>query len=821
MKLTAIPCLLIMSLASNISLAIQANDATLHSSREKDALAIAEQLYSQGQDPNISPADKQLILDRTSSYLSDFLKHYPKSKLRSRALYLQAACQIDMGNAKRGNELLARVATTTQGEYAAAAAYNLAAQCVSRQFWEKAVGYYDIVIKQTRRSDMGHDSRLRKARSLQQLGKRAEAEEIYRQLLVLQSVSEKTLAYTLLSLGQMKTEDEADREAYSYFLRLLDMKNVEQSMRGIATLQAARIASKLGRSSEAQRLYSNLSRMPGMEKYRGEAQLESIITHYRNKNYNAIIAEIARNNTPLTDKEKEASRSLIIGQTFMDIKRYPDAAVWFAKVEALVPQSTSAIKAAYRRIVCAQEDKQVEQLQKLAENFLLIYPSAPATAENPLNDLVRLLYADRMIQIDIETAARQYNALRIELLPAQLQADASFRKAWTASQSLNYDPVPMLDEFIVKYKDHTKVAEAYALRALANMEEGKLDAALKDYDYVIANYPESDAAALSWQRAAQACNKADRSERMLYYYAGLIKNFPKIKPSALAKAHYEMGRVLTEKKPQDAVAHYEEARRINPERYASLVDLNLVLCYYKMKEVKKLVKALENLERANLEAYKKLPVDILRWCGWMSYKSQMLVEANRYLAESLTRSPMEDYKTEEGELKQRPQTDALVWKTLAKVRLELSQYNSGLAAANHYLSMEEHAYRKAEGMRDKSQLLIGLGRSKEAIACAEEAISLGIDGPIKSSLFLSLGDASYIAGDDAEAAKYYGRTANIVSDKNIKPVALYKIVCALNRCGKEAEASQYKQMLRQEFPDWLPSGALSLFMKQAPFRATP
>ena len=116
-------------------------------------------------------------------------------------------------------------------------------------------------------------------------------------------------------------------------------------------------------------------------------------------------------------------------------------------------------------------------------------------------------------------------------------------------------------------------------------------------------------------------------------------------------------------------------------------------------------------------------------------------------------------------------------------------------------------------MRDKALLLIGVNRTEEARKLCEEAIALGIDGPIKSSVFITLGDAYYAERQFAEAAKYYGRTANVVSDKDLKPMALYKIAQALRRCERAGEAAQYEEALKKEFENWSPDHNTTVFMK--------
>ena len=53
-----------------------------------------------------------------------------------------------------------------------------------------------------------------------------------------------------------------------------------------------------------------------------------------------------------------------------------------------------------------------------------------------------------------------------------------------------------------------------------------------------------------------------------------------------------------------------------------------------------------------------------------------------------------------------------------------------------------------------------------------------------------------------DAAKYYGRVANVVSDAELRPLATYKLIAALSKAGKEVEAEQYRKMMDTEFSRW-------------------
>ena len=583
-------------------------------------------------------------------------------------------------------------------------------------------------------------------------------------------------------------------------------------MLGTATLQAARLAARLGKVEESQQYYGRLAAISGMEKYRGEAQMETIINLYRNKDYQGIVDIVAKGYAQLDDPAKEARRALIVGQAYMELKHYDSASQWFELAERSEPGSPLAADAAYRRIVCAQQLRST-QFFGLAQKYLSTYTQpGSVTAELPCNELVRLMYADRMMLADIAEAARQFDALIIPRLPETVQADATYKKAWCAAQGDIYDPVPTLDHFISTYKKDPRMPEALVLRGTSLVKQGKLAPALADFDRVIAEFPSADSVPVSCQRAAQACSGKDNA-KMVGYYEKLIACGSRVKPAAIAEAHYAIARALYEEDPTRAIPHFEEARTLNPEHYSALVDLSLVQCYYKLQDAEKLHQALITLERSNPSSYRGLPAAILRWCGWMCSQARKYPAADKYLTDALLREPEETYDAPDGTKKARPKAEPLVWKTLARARLELRQYERGLEAARHYTSMETQPYRKADGMRDEAQLLIGLGRTEEARKVCEEAIALGIDGPLKSSVFITLGDAYYVEKQYGEAAKYYGRTANVVNDKELKPQALYKIACALRKGGKEGEAAQYEESLRKEFPAWVPSANDTILME--------
>ena len=794
-------------------------DTPLVANAEADGYAIAEQLYAQSRNTTDQVARTQ-AMKRAAELFARFTERFPKSANAEKALYLQAICQAEAGDAAGSNNTLGLLANQRKGEYAAAAAYKLANQATDRQMWQKAIGFYHITVRETQRAELRNDALYRLGRAQLQSGKRKEAESTFRTLQVMQGIEPLILQTSLLSMAQMKTEDGKDAEAYTLFCDILSMQTLDERVRASATLQAARLASRLGKGEEAQQLYTKLSRMKGMEKYAGEAQMESILSLYKAGKYAEVLRKASAQSGRLDDSAKESRRAVIVGQSAMEIKQYEAAAIWFEMAEKAQPGTPLAADAGYRRMICIQQVRGANFFQQ-AEKYISTY-AAPgsATISLPCVDLVRLMYADRLMSTDTAAAARQFDALNFENLPEAVRPDAMYKKAWTAAQGDAYDPLPTLNQYIEAFPADSRMPDALTLRGTFLGKQNKLSEAMADFDRVIRDYPDSDSVTVCWQRAARLCAGKD-ADKMVYYYKGFITQCEELakqgtptKPGALAEAHYNVAGVLAEKEPAASVPHFQEARTIYPEQYAALVDIRLVQCFFKMKDAENLKKALEVLENSNKSSYDALPPAILRWCGWSTFQTHDYLSANKYLSDSLTRELREKYVAADGSEQERPKVEPIVWKTLARARLELQLYARGLEAAEHYVAMEDQPFRRAEGMRDQALLLIGLGRGEDARKVCEAAIALGIDGPIKSSLFIALGDAYYIDREYSEAAKYYGRTANVVSDKDLKPLALYKITCALKKCGKDGEASQYEQKLRDEFPHWAPSVSVQRMMEE-------
>ena len=71
-----------------------------------------------------------------------------------------------------------------------------------------------------------------------------------------------------------------------------------------------------------------------------------------------------------------------------------------------------------------------------------------------------------------------------------------------------------------------------------------------------------------------------------------------------------------------------------------------------------------------------------------------------------------------------------------------------------------------------------------------------------AALRILMGDLEMKAGDPKKASAEYLVVVNFHQDKEFKPLALSKLVKALDVQGDKPEAEKYRQQLKTEFPDW-------------------
>jgi tetratricopeptide (TPR) repeat protein len=143
-----------------------------------------------------------------------------------------------------------------------------------------------------------------------------------------------------------------------------------------------------------------------------------------------------------------------------------------------------------------------------------------------------------------------------------------------------------------------------------------------------------------------------------------------------------------------------------------------------------------------------------------------------------------------------------VWRYLAKACLETGDTAAALTAADNVLAVEDNPAWKADGLLDRGRALLTLDRPADSRKAADEALALRPQGRTSAGLRILLGNLEMKANDPKKASAEYLIVVKFHEDKDLKPLALWKLIAALDQQGDKAEAEKYRQQLKSEFPEW-------------------
>jgi tetratricopeptide (TPR) repeat protein len=148
-----------------------------------------------------------------------------------------------------------------------------------------------------------------------------------------------------------------------------------------------------------------------------------------------------------------------------------------------------------------------------------------------------------------------------------------------------------------------------------------------------------------------------------------------------------------------------------------------------------------------------------------------------------------------------------VWRYLAKSRLETGDLKGAVQAVGFLLDVEDNPAWKADGLLDRGRAQFRLDQATEARQAADEALALRPQGRTSAGLRILLGDLEMKAGDARKAAAEYLIVVNFHDDRELRPLAIWKLISALAAQNDEPEAEKYRRQLKDDFPDWQPPTA--------------
>lgn len=740
-----------------------------------DLLELADMLFERG--------DLEFALFRYNQFTEEFPNH-PRVRY---ALFRAAESLRRLDRADEAEQRFALIVDRfREGDMVGAAAFRAAALAYNRRDYRMAVPYF----RTARRLLDGEDERalkleatFRLALSLQQLGEEREALEFFQE--VAQAAGENPhREAALLAVARISANLGREDEALDNF-RALAEESEDISVRAEALVRTALLDTEAGRTDSAAEKFREVMAFEGAEAWKAVAQFGLIRALYREKDYEGVVDAYHAGVYQLSD-EMRAQMFLMTGNAMQRLGRHADAVKVYGILENFYEGQPEGQEAGYRRLesLYRQEDP---DFIAFANHY--ITSERERGADHSFIDRAIFLKAETLFERrEMAAAAEAYGEVRIDRIPAELVPALLYKKAWAEADSgQGAAAIETLGRFIVVAdQEDERVGLALAKRGELSRAAGNSGAALDDFMAVIEGHPDSEALEFSYQQAAMIRQAGNDIEGMVALFRSLLERFPET--TIAAEAHYWIGRGSYQlRRYEDAVPALRMAREMDPERYARPAGSRLVLSAYAMTDHELMSSELDRF----LEDFSaaELPAQVIAWLGVKLYEEGDSEGAARYLGMA---SNSEEPRV----------TEPVIWKYLAKALLDEERFDEAVKAAEFYLDVAESAGDRADTLYDKAFALFRLGRYDEADEAAQKGQGLLRQGRLNARLALLRGEVAMARGEPEEAAAIFAVISQTIVDPALTPLALRKLVDALEAAGNREEARRFRQELRERYPDF-------------------
>jgi tetratricopeptide (TPR) repeat protein len=765
-------------------------DPTLAPDAAHDFFLRGKNLYDSAQRATVF-ANRTEYYQRAALIFTEYLTAFPNHPNAEMAWWYLGNSHYQSGridDAKRCFSTL--INRYGRGKWAAAAAYTLAADHYNKGEYAFAAPMFERYAASAAKPEERPRGNYFAANCYRMLGRDREAIGRFKQVIEDPAgglfAGQARVAIAHLTLKAGKTA-----EAFGQFEQVINGPYLPK-VRGEAALHAALTATQLGKTAVADQYLDLVMRTPGMEDFRADAQTALMGNHFAKNEYREVI-RVFRSSTVKSSGEKEAARLMIAGRAHMRLKQPSEALGLFREIERQVkPQSDTAFQAAYFRLLCffQIEGRHVpEQVDAFLQLYRKFRPG-DARIHTALMMKAGTLFAEGRT----EAAAKAYSEIDARRVSDQNRPGLLYQRGWCLAEAGDHaGAIRSLGEFITSYPDDPRVPSAVAKRAKAHAESAEPQKAIADFDRLTKAGAPEDLASYAWLESARLRRAENNIPDMISRYKGLLQNIRALDDKHKAEANYWIGwGMVKTNSPKDAVAWLETARTLRPRAYAKHAGVLLSLGYFSLQDATRLAAEIQLALDGGYGS--DIPEQVLQWSAMQSYNSGGYQLAARCL--KLIATPDEPRATTKE-----------VWRYLAKSLLETGDSKGALEAAGNVLAVEDNPAWKADGLLDRGRALFQLKRFKDARKAADEALALRPQGRTSAGLRILLGDLEMQAGDPRKASAEYLIVVNFHEDKDLKPLALWKLIRALDAQGDKTEADQHRKQLREAFPDWKPPTA--------------
>jgi tetratricopeptide (TPR) repeat protein len=760
-------------------------DPALASDAANDFFQRGKNLYDSAQTATDATNRQELYL-RAAGILSDYIVEFPNHPNTEMAWWYLGNSYYQSGHADDGKRCFSTLLNRYgKGKWAAAAAYTLAADHYNKAEYAFAAPMFERYAANAAKPEERPRGNYFAGNCYRQLGRDRQAIASFKSV-VEDPAGSAFAPQAKVALGHLALNAGKLLEALEQFEEVITAPHAAK-IRGEAALQAALTATKLDRTDLAERYLALIMQTPGMEDFRADAQTAIMGNHFAKKEYKDVIS-VFRSSSTKAAGDKEAARLMLVARSHMRLKQPKEALGLFREVERLVkPETDIAFQASYYRLLCFF-DIEGRHLPDQVDAFLQLYRKA--RPEDPRIHTALMMKAETLFSNKkVAEAAQVYSEVSASIVSEKNRPGLLYQRGWCLAEAGDHQgAIRSLSEFITRYPKDSRIPSALAKRAKAYANSAEPQKAIADFDRLTAPNIPADLSSFAWLESARMRRGENNIPDMIARYQGLLQNVEKLSDNLQSEANYWIGwGMIKTNIAKDSIPHLEKARTLRPDAYRKHAGILLALGYFASQDAEKLASEINLAIDGKYE--EDLPDQALQWAGMQGYNSGQYAQAAKFL--SLIATPDEPRATSKE-----------VWRYLAKSRLETADSEGALIAASNVLLVEDNPAWKADGLLDRGRALLALNRTAEARAAADEALALRPQGRTSGGVRILIGDLEMKAGDPKKASAEYLIVIGFLDDKNLKPLALDKLIKALEAQGDKPQAEKYRRQLKAEFPDW-------------------
>ena len=505
---------------------------------------------------------------------------------------------------------------------------------------------------------------------------------------------------------------------------------------------------------------------------------------YNRKEYAEVI-RIYRANPSNTNDLRQARCSHIVARSMMKMKNYLDAIPLFLDVIKLDEGGELAFDASYFRLICFYH-LDGRNIPQQVDVFTEIYGTSHK--KHPRIHTALMLKAAALQQAEkIDEAAETFRLVEESRIAEGSRANLLYNRGWCLSLARDYQgAIRSLSRFIDNYAEDVRKAEAMALRGDCRYKTGDRIGALEDFTKLIEFKPATKLASVAWQKSALIHKDQKEYASMIKCYEIMLENIPDALFLAKANAHFWMGYGYNKLQDhQKGIPHLLEARKTAGKTYRKNAGLLLIGCYFALENIDKLCAEID-ISIEGGYSHEVSPA-IVSWAGIQSLSLEKAEQASRFFL--MIANPLEPRITPRD-----------VWRNLSRAQILSKDYKGAIKSVEHFLAVEKKPNSIAGAMFDQALCHLKLGNYDEAKRALDTAFSQQPQGILKAEGEILLGDYYMAVKKPGLAQELFAANAKILEDQRLKPIALQKLIKAMEANQQGDLANEHRKQLELMFP---------------------